>query len=99
MAMITQHEDQCPYRPHKCPFGYAEVACSSEGPVDDIASHIQGTHICPEYFKATGQYRNQLPDMEPSYAWCQAVFAMNEVFFHVNETQRTLCIAVCSMWD
>ncbi|KDR07294.1 E3 ubiquitin-protein ligase sina [Zootermopsis nevadensis] len=83
---ISKHQSECPHGQYKCPFVIASLDCSWEGPIADMKDHIRSEHVeTGDYRDVLGLHYARLPNFETSSAWCQALFAMNEVFFRMSE--------------
>ena len=88
MDTITKHQAKCPYSRYKCPFVIADLDCSWEGFLSEMKDHIKSTHVeVSDARDVLGSHKARLPKFETAAAWCQAMFAMNEVFFRLSRVQ------------
>lgn len=86
MDTISKHQAECPHGQYKCPFVIASLECSWEGHIADMKDHIRSKHVeTGDYRDVLGQHNARLPHFETSSAWCQALFAMDEVFFRLSK--------------
>jgi hypothetical protein len=81
--LISEHQAECPYGPHKCPFAkVANEKCKWEGPLDDIKSHIRSEHD-RRISAVTGKHLIVCTN----YTYCRALFALGEVFLYFSKVK------------
>jgi hypothetical protein len=80
---ITEHQAECPYGSHKCPFAkLANDNCKWEGAVADIKSHIRAEH-----HRRVSVVTGKQSIVCTNYTYCRALFAVGEVFLYFSKVK------------
>jgi hypothetical protein len=82
-GIISQHQSECPYGSHNCPFAkVANENCKWEGPFSDVKSHIISDHST---FITEVEGKHLI--VCTNYTYYRALFALGEVFFYFSKLQ------------
>jgi hypothetical protein len=88
-GLISEHQAECPYGTHKCPFAkLANENCKWEGLLADVKSHIVSDH---NTFITVVDGKQLI--VCTNYTYYRALFALGEVFFYFSRLQGDMFYA------
>ncbi|PSN33766.1 hypothetical protein C0J52_27612 [Blattella germanica] len=85
LGSIAHHQESCHHGHYKCPFSLTQIACTWDGPVAYIKTHIKNSHRDPcDAREVSGVHNARLLNFDRYSSWCQTVFTMKEIFFRFS---------------
>jgi hypothetical protein len=104
LGLIKSHEEECLYRPLKCPFSSVALEnCLWEGQPSNIKSHVLKYHNSTS-ISAVGDHEHYSTLTFPKKSvmkWYRAIFTMGQTFFslcRVIENEMHFCVFYVGPW-
>ncbi|PNF30038.1 hypothetical protein B7P43_G05840 [Cryptotermes secundus] len=93
---IKDHEGQCPYRNHTCPYRkISKEDCFWAGPLPELKTHVQEMHNSPgDHVELDGPFKTVLRNISETSSFRQTIFTLNEIFYIIWEVRDDIFYCV-----